>query len=42
MYKKIKKWYFLNLWTKQMVLDAVRKNVITAEDAKTITEDESE
>lgn len=41
MYEKIMRWYHLGLWTKQMVLNAIEKNVITAEEAKNIIEEES-
>ena len=37
MFDKIKKWYELNLWTKVMVGNAVKKEVITAEEYKLIT-----
>lgn len=33
MYEKIKRWYILNLWTEDMVLNAVVKNVITEAEA---------
>lgn len=37
MKEKIAKWYKFNLWTLNMVKDAVAKNVITAEEFKEIT-----
>ena len=37
MFKKIKKWYEQGLWTKQMVAQAVEKNVITPEQYEEIT-----
>ena len=36
MFEKIKKWYKQNLWTEQMVLNAVSKGVITEEQANEI------
>lgn len=36
MYEKIKKWYKHGLWTRAMVLNAVDKCVITAEQAECI------
>lgn len=36
MYEKIKKFYKLGLWSKEMVANAVVKNVITQEEADTI------
>lgn len=42
MYEKIKWWHYLGLWTKQMVLNAAAKNVITAEEANAIIEEENE
>lgn len=41
MFEKIKRWYFLGLWSKQMMQDAVDRNVITAEEAKNITKEEN-
>ena len=32
---KIKKWYLQGLWTKQMVLCAVKKGSLTGEEAET-------
>ena len=36
MYEKIKKWYYMGLWTEEMVMNAVIKGVITEEQAKEI------
>ena len=36
MFEKIKKWYKQGLWTEAMVLNAVEKGVITAEQAEDI------
>ena len=36
MYEKIKKWYKQGLWTEEMVQNAVKKGVITAEEAAEI------
>lgn len=36
MYEKIKKWYKQGLWTEEMVLNAVEKGIITAEEAAEI------
>ena len=36
MREKISKWYKLDLWTEQMVLNAVMKEVLTAEEADII------
>ena len=36
MYEKIKKWYEQGLWTEEMVKNAVKKGVITAEEAAEI------
>lgn len=38
MYEKILKWYRLGLWTESMVQNAVAKGVLTATEAKTITQ----
>ena len=38
MYEKIKKWYKQGLWTEEMVQSAVKKGVITAEEAAEILE----
>lgn len=36
MYEKINKWYKQGLWTKAMVMNAVVKGVITADEADEI------
>lgn len=36
MKERIEKWYKLGLWTKEMVLKAVEKNVITQKDMEEI------
>lgn len=36
MYEKIKKWYKQGLWTEEMVLNAVKKGVVTEEQAAEI------
>ena len=36
MFDKIKKWFEQGLWTEGMVLNAVRKGIITMDDAKAI------
>ena len=36
MFEKIKKWYKQGLWTAQMVQNAVKKGVLTAEEAAEI------
>ena len=36
MKERIAKWYKLGLWTEEMVLKAVEKNVITEEEGKEI------
>ena len=36
MYEKIKRWYQQGLWTAQMVQNAVKKGVLTAEEAEEI------
>lgn len=36
MYEKIKKWYEMGLWTTEMVLQAVEKDVITQAQANEI------
>lgn len=36
MFEKIKKFYDMGLWTKEMVEDAVLKGVITKEESKKI------
>lgn len=40
MFEKIKRFYDLGLWTKDMVKNAVKKNVITPEQYKEITREE--
>lgn len=40
MFEKIKKWYRQGLWTEQMVQTAVKKGVITAEQAEDILNQE--
>lgn len=37
MFDKIKKWYKLKIWTKEMVANAVIKGIVTKEDYKIIT-----
>ena len=37
MFKKLKRWYEQHLWTKEMLVEAVKKNLITAEEYKEIT-----
>ena len=39
---KVKKWYKQDLWTKNMLIDAVNSNNITAEQYKEITGEEFE
>lgn len=41
MKEKILKWYQMGLWTKEMVLQAVEKTVLTEEEAKQILEGEA-
>lgn len=36
MYEKIKKWYKQGLWTEEMVLNAVKKGILTEEQAAEI------
>ena len=36
MFEKIKKWYKHGLWTAQMVQNAVKKGVLTADEAEEI------
>lgn len=36
MHEKIKKWYKQGLWTKEMVQNAVKKGVITEDEASAI------
>ena len=40
MYEKIKKWYKQGLWTKIMVVNAVKKGIITKAQYKEITNEE--
>ena len=40
MYEKIKKWHKQGLWTKEMVANAVKKDVITKEEYAEITGEE--
>lgn len=40
MFEKIKRFYDLGLWTKDMVNNAVKKNIITPEQYKEITGEE--
>jgi hypothetical protein len=42
MKEKILKWYKQSLWTKEMVLNAVSKNVLTKEEADEILKGGSE
>ena len=42
MKEKIARWYRLGLWTEQMVLNAVLKIVLTAEEADIIINGEAE
>lgn len=36
MYEKIKKWYVQGLWTEAMVMNAVKKGILTEEEAAKI------
>lgn len=36
MYEKIKKWYKQGLWTENMVQNAVKKGILTADEAEDI------
>ena len=38
MYNKIKKWYDMGLWTEDMVWNAVRKGILTEDEANEILE----
>lgn len=38
MFEKIKKWYGLGLWSADMVRNAVKKGVLTEEEAEIILE----
>ena len=40
MYEKIKKWYKQGLWTEEMVLNAVKKGILTADEAAEILKEE--
>lgn len=40
MYEKIKNWYIKGLWTAEMVLNAVKKGIITSEQYNEIMEKE--
>ena len=40
MYEKIKKWYAQGLWSEAMVQNAVKKGMITMEDAGRILKEE--
>lgn len=40
MKKKIKKWHKQALWSKEMVADAVKKGIISADEYKEITGDD--
>lgn len=42
MKEKITRWFKQGLWTEQMVLNAVLKNVLTAEEANIIINGEEE
>lgn len=37
MKERIRKWYHMGLWSKEMVANAVWKNIISAEDYEEIT-----
>lgn len=39
---KILKWFKLGLWTKDMVLNAVKKNVLTEDEANEIIQEKEE
>lgn len=41
MYEKIKKWYEMGLWTIEMVNKAVKKGVITEEQAEEILKEKA-
>ena len=38
MFEKIRKWYYMGLWTEEMVKTAVDKGVLTADEAVEILE----
>ena len=40
MFAKIRQWYAVGIWTRSMVLDAVRKGKITEEEHREITGEE--
>ena len=40
MYEKIKKWYFMGLWSAEMVQNAEGKGILTAEQAAEILKEE--
>lgn len=42
MYDKIRKWYSQKLWSEAMVLSAVKKGIITVEEADSIFKEEIE
>jgi hypothetical protein len=42
MFEKIKKWYNQGLWTEKMVLNAVKKSVLTEAEANEILSIENE
>lgn len=42
MYNKILKWYIQKLWTKEMVSNALEKNIITADEYITILQSRQE
>ena len=42
MFERIKKWYKQRLWTKDMVLNAVYKNIITTDEMYEIIGEEGE
>lgn len=37
MFERIKKWYHMGLWTKEMVENAVKKGLISCEQAEELT-----
>lgn len=42
MYEKIKKWYGMKLWSENMVWDAVKKGVLTQQEANEILYEEED
>lgn len=40
MFEKIKKWYIMGLWTETMVQNAVKKSILTTEEAEEILKEE--